>query len=59
MVRLEHENEHTGAALLLKEQVTTLVRNAVSLRPEVEFAPRGAIYDHEHSIKAKRTLDLR
>jgi hypothetical protein len=31
----------------------------VSLRPEVEFVARGALYDHERSIKARRVLDLR
>ena len=35
------------------------MREAVSLRPEVEFVARGALYDHERSIKARRVLDLR
>jgi len=35
------------------------VQQAVSLRPEVEFVPRGALYDQERSIKATRVLDLR
>ncbi len=40
-------------------EVTRRVRAAVSLRPEVEFVARGALYDQERSIKAKRVLDLR
>jgi hypothetical protein len=35
------------------------VREAVSLRPEIEFVARGLIYDHEQSIKTKRVVDLR
>jgi hypothetical protein len=35
------------------------VREAVSLRPEVEFEERGALYDQERSIKAKRVVDSR
>jgi hypothetical protein len=35
------------------------VREAVSLRPEVEFEARGALYDQERSIKAKRVVDSR
>jgi phenylacetate-coenzyme A ligase PaaK-like adenylate-forming protein len=43
----------------LREEVTRCVREAVSLRPEVEFVARGALYDQERSIKAKRVVDLR
>jgi phenylacetate-CoA ligase len=43
----------------LRDEVTQRVREAVSLRPEVEFVARGALYDQERSIKAKRVLDLR
>ncbi len=49
--------EWTGARL--REEVTRRVREAVSLRPEVEFEARGALYDHERSIKAKRIVDSR
>jgi phenylacetate-CoA ligase len=59
IVRIEHQDVESAAAALLREQVMTGVRDAVSLRPEVEFAPRGAIYDHERSIKARRIVDLR
>jgi phenylacetate-CoA ligase len=41
----------------LREDVIRRVREAVSLRPEVEFVARGALY--EQSIKAKRVVDLR
>jgi phenylacetate-CoA ligase len=40
-------------------EVARRVREAVSLRPDVEFVARGELYDHERSIKAKRVLDLR
>jgi len=43
----------------LREEVTRRVRDAVSLRPDVEFVARGELYDHERSIKVKRVLDLR
>jgi phenylacetate-CoA ligase len=54
VIRIERE---TDAALA--EEVTRRVRASVSLRPEVEFVARGALYDQERSIKAKRVLDLR
>jgi len=41
----------------LREDVIRRVREAVSLRSEVEFVARGALY--EQSIKAKRVVDLR
>jgi phenylacetate-CoA ligase len=43
----------------LRERLSAGVQQAVSLRPEVEFVPRGALYDEARSIKAKRVLDLR
>ena len=43
----------------LRDDVIRRVREAVSLRPEIEFVARGAIYDHEQSIKTKRVVDLR
>jgi phenylacetate-coenzyme A ligase PaaK-like adenylate-forming protein len=46
-------------AAALREEVERRVRDAVSLRPEVELERRGALYDHERSIKAKRVIDLR
>jgi phenylacetate-CoA ligase len=54
VIRIERE---TDAALA--EEVTRRVRASVSLRPDVEFVARGALYDQERSIKAKRVLDLR
>ena len=56
VIRIERD---AGADDVLREAVTRRVREAVSLRPEVEFVARGALYDHERSIKAKRVLDLR
>jgi phenylacetate-CoA ligase len=54
IVRLERD-----ADAGLCEEVTRRVRDAVALRPEVEFVARGTLYDPERSIKAKRVLDLR
>jgi len=53
-VRIEHEEDAS-----LREAVIAKVREAVSLRPEIEFVSRGALYDHEQSIKTKRVVDLR
>jgi phenylacetate-coenzyme A ligase PaaK-like adenylate-forming protein len=57
VIRIERE-EGEGAAAL-RERLIARVQQAVSLRPEVEFVPRGALYDQERSIKATRVLDLR
>jgi phenylacetate-CoA ligase len=54
LVRIEHGEDGT-----LREAVIARVREAVSLRPEIEFVARGALYDHEQSIKTKRVVDLR
>jgi phenylacetate-CoA ligase len=54
VIRIEREADTT-----LQEEVTRRVREAVSLRPEVEFVSCGTLYDHEHSIKTKRIVDLR
>lgn len=35
------------------------VKEAVSIRPNVEFVARGVLYDETRSIKATRVLDLR
>jgi phenylacetate-CoA ligase len=43
----------------LREEIIKRVREAVSLRPDVEFTARGAIYDQERSIKARRVVDTR
>ncbi|MFL4985787.1 MAG: phenylacetate--CoA ligase family protein [Xanthobacteraceae bacterium] len=56
VVRIESDD---GDAAPLAEQVTRRVRDAVSLKPDVEFVSPGELYDHERSIKAKRVLDLR
>lgn len=54
VIRIEREVDTS-----LQEEVTRRVREAVSLRPEVEFVARGTLYDHERSIKTKRIVDLR
>ena len=54
VVRIERD-----ADIVLAEKVVRLVREAVSLRPEVEFVARGTLYDPERSIKALRIVDLR
>ena len=54
VLRIEHNEDDT-----LREAVTRRVREAVSLRPEVEFVPRGGLYDQEQSIKTRRVVDLR
>ena len=58
VIRIEHTATATDAAADGAE-IARRVREAVSLRPEVEFVARGALYDHERSIKAKRVIDLR
>jgi phenylacetate-CoA ligase len=54
IVRIERERDPD-----LGEEVMRRVRAAVSLRPDVEFVARGALYDEARSIKAKRVIDLR
>lgn len=55
VIRIERDAEDSG----LRDRLITSVQQAVSLRPEVEFVARGALYDQERSIKAKRVVDLR
>ena len=50
--------EYAGDDAALRERLVASVQRAVSLRPEVEFVPRGALYDEARSIKARRVLDL-
>jgi phenylacetate-coenzyme A ligase PaaK-like adenylate-forming protein len=57
VIRIERGQDAASAAL--GEEIASRVRAAVSLRPEVEFVARGALYDHERSIKTKRVVDLR
>lgn len=54
VIRIEH-----AVNADLREAAINRVRDAVSLRPEIEFVARGTLYDHEKSIKTKRVLDLR
>jgi phenylacetate-CoA ligase len=55
VIRIERDADDAA----LRERLVTSVHQAVSLRPEVEFVARGALYDQERSIKAKRVVDLR
>lgn len=55
VVRVESDAGETSA---LREELTQRVRAAVNLRPDIEFIPRGALFD-ERSIKATRVVDLR
>jgi phenylacetate-coenzyme A ligase PaaK-like adenylate-forming protein len=55
VIRIERDGEDLG----LRERLIASVQQAVSLRPEVEFVPRGALYDEARAIKARRVLDLR
>lgn len=59
-IRIEYGagDDRSDAAETLRETITQRVRQAVSLRPEVVFEQRGAIYDQK-SIKVKRVVDLR
>jgi phenylacetate-CoA ligase len=61
VVRIERDEGAPGRpeAAPLREEIMRRVREAVSLRPEVEFEPRGAIYDEQRSIKARRVVDSR
>ncbi len=55
VIRIERDAEDVA----LRERLIVGVQQAVSLRPEVEFVARGALYDQERSIKARRVVDLR
>ena len=59
MDRMVIRIERDGDDATLRERLIASVQHAVSLRPEVEFVVRGALYDQERSIKAKRVVDLR
>jgi phenylacetate-coenzyme A ligase PaaK-like adenylate-forming protein len=60
-IRLERNGTEDGNAdaASLRERLAKSVQQAVSLRPEIEFVARGALYDHERSIKTRRVIDLR
>lgn len=55
VIRIERDADDAA----LREKLIAGVQQAVSLRPEVEFTARGALYDQERSIKARRVVDLR
>jgi phenylacetate-coenzyme A ligase PaaK-like adenylate-forming protein len=57
VIRIERDETVRGDALGV--EIAQCVREAVSLRPDIEFVARGALYDHERSIKARRVIDLR
>ncbi len=52
-------SEDGGDRKGLQEEIVRRVREAVSVRPQVEFVPGGELYDPERSIKARRIVDLR
>jgi phenylacetate-CoA ligase len=54
LVRIEGDDD-AG----LCERLIAAIQQAVSLRPEIEFVARGALYDEARSLKARRVLDLR
>ncbi len=58
VIRIERDGAVPETAPVADE-IVRRVREAVSLRPEVEFVARGTLYDHERTIKAKRVVDLR
>lgn len=65
VVRIEFDEAHANrlssrwSRTDLRDEVVRRVREAVSLRPEVEFEAVGALYDQERSIKARRVVDSR
>jgi phenylacetate-coenzyme A ligase PaaK-like adenylate-forming protein len=59
VIRIERSENGKADDATIREIVTRRLREAISLRPEVEFVSRGQLYDHERSIKSKRVLDLR
>jgi phenylacetate-coenzyme A ligase PaaK-like adenylate-forming protein len=60
VIRIERQSDdEPQAGEAFREDVIRSVREAVSIRPDVKFVPRGQLYDHERSIKTKRVLDLR
>lgn len=54
ILRLEMDADES-----LREEIADAVRRAVSMRPTVEFVPRGSLYDETRSIKARRVIDSR
>jgi phenylacetate-coenzyme A ligase PaaK-like adenylate-forming protein len=54
LVRIEGEDD-AG----MRERLTVAIQQAVSVRPDIEFVARGALYDEARSLKARRVLDLR
>jgi phenylacetate-CoA ligase len=58
VIRIEQDGAVPETAEVA-DDIIRRVREAVSLRPAVEFVARGTLYDHERSIKVKRVLDLR
>jgi phenylacetate-CoA ligase len=58
VIRIEQDSA-APVTTRVADDIVRRVREAVSLRPEIELVARGSLYDHERSIKAKRVLDLR
>lgn len=54
ILRLEIEGDDN-----LRNRVSTDIRTAVSMRPEIRFVDRGTLYDQAESIKLRRIIDSR
>ena len=48
-----------GGDDLLRDQISSDIRSAVSMRPDVRFVDRGTLYDQRKSIKLRRIIDSR
>ena len=53
-VRLELAGDDTLASKISED-----LRGAVSMRPTVDFVPRGTLYDQAKSLKLRRIIDSR
>ena len=54
IVRLELAGDDTLASKISED-----LRGAVSMRPTVDFVPRGTLYDQAKSLKLRRVIDSR
>jgi hypothetical protein len=54
ILRLELDGDDAA-----RDRISSDVRAAVSMRPEIRFAPRGTLYDQGKSIKLRRVIDSR
>lgn len=54
ILRLELDGDDAA-----RDRISSDVRAAVSMRPEIRFVPRGTLYDQGKSIKLRRVIDSR